>query len=71
MSPTRPCPLCDMRIAQYLCFGCGLRVCLWCLEEIEGLCPQCGGITWIDMEREGGVVFRTEEELDDEEFEDV
>jgi len=32
-----------------MCFCCGYRICRECVALEDGLCPQCGGVLWVDM----------------------
>lgn len=69
MSPTRPCPLCDADMARFMCFSCGHRLCEECVVLEDGLCPECGGTTWVDMTGYSVPEYHTADEEEEEDCE--
>lgn len=46
------CYVCDERFApsapRVRCDACGRQFHRECLDEVDGVCPRCGGEAWID-----------------------
>jgi hypothetical protein len=37
----KKCKNCQVNDARYICLGCGMEFCTYCMKEDEFLCSQC------------------------------